>query len=121
MDPLLFSSHIDSYSQIFLVQNFLVQMIPVQRFPVQNIPGSKLPGSTACLTMIITRFQSEDQVCISTTLRELDKSVLTQTGQVVLEGHKIPVGKVATRGPLDTRVEERELRHSGSSTINVPR
>jgi hypothetical protein len=27
----------------------------------------------------ITRFQSEDQVCISTTLRELDKSVLTQT------------------------------------------
>ncbi len=29
--------------------------------------------------LIITRFQSEDQVCISTTLRELDKSVLTQT------------------------------------------
>ncbi len=28
---------------------------------------------------IITRFQSEDQVCISTTLRDLDKSVLTHT------------------------------------------
>jgi hypothetical protein len=27
--------------------------------------------------LITTRFQSEDQVCISTTLRDLDKSVLT--------------------------------------------
>jgi hypothetical protein len=31
------------------------------------------------IIIIITRFQSEDQVCISTTLRELDKSVLAQT------------------------------------------
>ncbi len=31
------------------------------------------------IIMIITRFQSEDQVCISTTLRDLDISVLTQT------------------------------------------
>jgi hypothetical protein len=31
------------------------------------------------ISLIITRFQSKDQVCISTTSRELDKSVLTQT------------------------------------------
>jgi hypothetical protein len=31
------------------------------------------------IVTITTRFQSADQVCISTTLRELDKSVLTQT------------------------------------------
>ncbi len=30
------------------------------------------------IIIIITRFQSEDQVCISTTLRDLDKSVLTR-------------------------------------------
>jgi hypothetical protein len=45
--------------------------------------ASSSPCRTQCLlwlrTIIITRFQSEDQVCISTTLKELDKSVLTQT------------------------------------------
>jgi hypothetical protein len=37
------------------------------------------PGQYNYMIKMITRFQSEDQVCISTTLRELDKSVLTQT------------------------------------------
>jgi hypothetical protein len=50
-------------------------------FPVlfAPCPMAHAPANLAhYLVIIITRFQSEDQVCISTTLRELDKSVLTQ-------------------------------------------
>ncbi len=51
------------------------------------------------IIIIITRFQSEDQVCISTTLRELDKSVLTQ--RVMHEDRHISdmLGIVATIVP----------------------
>jgi hypothetical protein len=49
--------------------------------PLMGIPPRDLTLDSIIITtmMISTRFQSEDQVCISTTLRELDKSVLTQT------------------------------------------